>query len=409
MASLEEALLRGTKLTRADLARAAGRRAEMGGHLETALLELGLTNERELAPILAGHYGLPAATADDLRDIPDGVRRLLSRDQAGSYQAVPFAAAPGRVDLAVTAALDIERGDELAFLLGRRVRLFVVNEVRMAQALQRLYGLNQPARLLNLADRLERGLGPSRDLASEPAHSPVLPAGPAGTFGAFGAGAGSPRPAATEHHRRVTPTKPREELRTITLSEDERRAIFGAPAEPLATPAQTQPRAASSDLARLSSELQAAASPTAVGDAFLAYIGPLFGVSLLLRPEGELFRGWLGHGTSFDRDRLRQLITGPGLAGEWRNELRDVDSLRWPVGPSAAAIDLHEALGIEVGGSALLIPVRVQGRIVCLAICASSDKPKASEKERLANAILRVGLALQSWILRQKTLSNTKP
>ena len=74
MASLEDALLSSTKLTRADLARAAGRRAEMGGHLETALLELGLMTERELAPILTAHYGLPAATADDLRDIPNGVK-----------------------------------------------------------------------------------------------------------------------------------------------------------------------------------------------------------------------------------------------------------------------------------------------------------------------------------------------
>lgn len=407
MITLEQALLDTTGLSAADLERAASRRSEMGGRLGTALLELGLLGEKELAPALTAHSGLPAATAADLQNIPDSVLALLSREQAGAYGVVPFASAPGRIDLAVAAALDVEKADELAFLLGRRVRFFITNEVRVAQALQRHYNQAQPARLLNLADRLERGLGPSRDLASEPAGASSAAVQP-GTFGDYGAGGGRRREeGAQSFTRRITPTKPREERRTVALTEEERRAIFGPAPEPEATADEDLLQVPASDLARLSHALQTAASPTAVGEAFLVYLGSLFETVVLLRPEGELFCGWLAHGSGLEKDRLRQLITGPGLANEWRELVGTAEAAQTVIGPSAAAIGFDAALGVNEGGAISLIPVRVQERVVCLAACAPGREFSGSDSELLGNASLRTGLALQSWILRQKTLSKT--
>jgi len=408
MTSLEQALLDRTKLSADDLKSAEGRRAEMGGRLETALLELGLLTETDLAPALAAHYNLPAATVADLDNIPESVHSLLSSEQASVYGAIPFAAAPGRVDLAVAASLNLEKADELAFLLGRRVRLFVLNEVRVAQALHRRYGQPQPARLLNLADRLERGLGPSRDLASEPVSpTTTAPQTVAGSFGEFGAGPRRPgrqRPQGVI--RRITPSKPREERRSVALSDQEREAIFGvAPVPPEASdPEMAQVPA--SDLAQLSHELQAAASPTAVGEAFLAYLATFFDTAVLLRPEGQMYCGWLALGSEVTRDEVRQLMTGPTLSNEWRDLSGDEDLMSYCLGASSVAVGLPEALDAEAESMVSLVPVRVQERIVCLAVCAPERHLSRNETELLGNASLRAGLALQGWILRHKSLPN---
>ena len=399
MPSIEQTLLGATQVSPADIARAKSRRQEMGGSLETALLELGLISEADLAPALSAHYGLPAVSADDLRDIPELTRALLSQQQAGAYQAVPFAAATGRVDLAVSSSPGVEQIDELAFLLGRRVRLFIVNDVRVAQGLNRAYRLSQPARLLNLADRLDRGLGLSSDLASDPLPEPP-PSVLAGTFGTQTAAAASSR--STSFSRRPTPNKPRETLKTISLSDQERLAIFGSPEPSPPQPEESAVQLPVSDLARLSNRLQAATSPTAVGEAFLDYFERFARVALLLRPEGELFRGWMARGTTMPRGELRAIMTGPGLAGEWRQLLDEHDLLDVEIGASAVACGVVEPLALVAGDIATLVPIRVQGRIVCLAVITLARELEHNEKELIANASLRTGLALQSWILRQK-------
>ncbi|MDH3403837.1 MAG: hypothetical protein OES32_14680 [Acidobacteriota bacterium] len=393
MDSMEQDLLRETRLSTADLTRAAVRRQEMGYRLDTAVLELGLLREAELVPALKAHYALPAATNEELREIPDAVQALLSPEQAAAYRVVPIAEGPGRADLATAGDLDIERADELAFLLGRRVRLFVTNEVRIAQALARHYGQPQPARLLNLSDRLDRGLGPSSDLAGEISRAPATPP-PSAVPRSLSAGLAG-------RARRLTPAKPREVLQTIRLTAEERAAIFGSgPETPPADELPTQVPA--SALARLSHDLQQAASPTAVGEAFLGYLAGFFARAVLLRPEGELFRGWMARGPEADRADLRDLMTGPGLAAEWRALLADEDAVTTELGPSAQASGFGRHLGLERGGAMTLVPIRVQSRVVCLAIGASARPLERNEKELIGNASLRTGLALQSWILRQK-------
>jgi len=398
--SIEKVLNSETRLSSEDLAKASGRRQEMGGRLETALLELGLLSESELSPALAAHYGLPPATVEDLQDIPESVLTLLSSEQAGSYRVVPFSAGPGRADLAASRALDIEKLDELAFLLGRRVRLFVINEVRIAQALLRHYAQSQPARLLNLADRLDRGLGRSRDLETElPSSASAPPPLVPGTFGTDAPSSDAPKLIT----RRVTPTKPREVLKSIELTSDERDAIFGDPEEDKRERDAVTAHLPASDLARLSHALQEAGSPTAVGEAFLDYTESFFSRGMLLRPEGELFRGWLARGMSGDRTLLRQVMTGPALTAEWRASIGDDDAATTEMTPSALASGVGAVLEREAGEAITLVPIRVQKRIVCLAVAVEHEELSRSDRELLSNATLRTGLALQSWILRHKS------
>lgn len=404
MGSIEQDLLRETRLTTADLTRAAVRRQEMGNCLETTVLELGLLSETELAPALAAHYGLPSATSDDLQGIPDSIQSLLSPEQAATYRAVPFAAGTGRADLATAGDLDLEKADELAFLLGRRLRLFVINEVRVAQALHKYYRRPQAARLLNVADRLDQGLGRSMDLADtglqttagRDAGSPPAPAPAANALGDILA-----RRNRVKSQRRVTPSKPREVLQTISLSEEEREAIFGSSGATAAED-ELQTQVPASDLARLSHALQEAGSPTAVGEAFLQYLRGFFRNAVLMRPEGELFRGWLASGPDVERSELRNLMTGPGLAGEWRGLLADEDAVPISLGASALASGFGSQLALEAGDPIVLVPVRVQERVVSLAVGAPKSELERNIKELIGNASLRTGLALQSWILRQK-------
>jgi hypothetical protein len=406
MSSIEQVIQQQTRLSASDLALAANRRQEIGGLLETALLELDLITETELAPVLAAHYGLPAATADDLRDIPESIQALLSRELTATYSAVPFAAGPGRVDMAITEPLDLKRADELAFLLGRRVRFFVINEVRVARALQHYYGHRQPARLLNLADRLDRGPAPEADPVDEPTavRDPIPPAAPSAPRPSRLGGAEVGRAAKTVGFgRRVIPTQPRDEARSIELTAEERQAIFGPPQNRAPSPAATSVRPPASELARLTEELQAADSPTAVAGAFLDYLQRFFPKAMLLRPEGELFRGWLAKSADVDDERLRELLIGPGLAAEWRVLLATEDTASTRLSPSAVASGLDTLLGLRAGDLISLMAIRMQSRVVCLAVCAAPREPERSEVELLRNAGLRAGIALQGWILRHRS------
>jgi hypothetical protein len=71
----------------------------------------------------------------------------------------------------------------------------------------------------------------------------------------------------------------------------------------------------------------------------------------------------------------------------------------------AAASGIGEALAVPVDGELMLIPVRVQKRTVCLAAGAPKGPLQKSDREVLANASLRTGLALKSWIMRHKSHS----
>lgn len=153
---LGEILEQRGRVSREQLLRALRNQKVVGGRLGTCLLEIDAVTEDDLLKALAEQQGVPAATPDDLRNIPAEVIRLVPAKVARRLLAVPFRASGSSAHVAVFEARDLGALDELAFVSGRRVRVCVATEARLVEALEKYYGEECPPRFAKLLDRLNR-------------------------------------------------------------------------------------------------------------------------------------------------------------------------------------------------------------------------------------------------------------
>lgn len=128
----------------------------LGGRLGTCLLEIDAVSEEELLAALSEIHGVPAATADDLRNVPPEVTSLIPQKVALRCLAVPFYASGSNVKVALANARDLAIQDEINFVVGRRARWHVASDLRIHEALERYYGGEMPTRFNKLLDRLNR-------------------------------------------------------------------------------------------------------------------------------------------------------------------------------------------------------------------------------------------------------------
>jgi|GEM_PF-540690 len=148
-----------------------------GGRLGTCLLEMDAISEELLLKGLSEQHGVPAAGVDGLRGIPDEVIGLIPEKLARRCRAVPFYVEGGRLDLALMDPRNLSAQDEIAFASGKRVKVFVAEEVRVLEALEKYYGEECPSRFGLVLDRLNRARflwekkAPERP---EPEHLPLL-------------------------------------------------------------------------------------------------------------------------------------------------------------------------------------------------------------------------------------------
>jgi hypothetical protein len=134
-----------------DVERARARQAEVGGALDTALLELGVLGEDRLAPLLAAASGLPAAperawAAEDPR-----ARRVFPSRVAERHGLAPFALDGRELALVATVPVDLGLLDEISFMLSLHLTAHVGPEWRVRELIHRLYGSPLPPRLAALA------------------------------------------------------------------------------------------------------------------------------------------------------------------------------------------------------------------------------------------------------------------
>lgn len=150
--------------------------AELGGGLDTALLELGLADEATLASALAEAYGTVPFTAE-LASAPvdPQATRAFPEQWAKKYRLAPVALERGQSQLQVLAAPPLDRGllGRLGALLELSLSPVVAPEIRVMQRLAALYGDPLPPRVELLLDR-RPGSGRPR----APAPLPPMPPPP---------------------------------------------------------------------------------------------------------------------------------------------------------------------------------------------------------------------------------------
>ncbi len=156
MGKLGQLLVARGWITVQQLTRALQSQNSVGGRLGTCLIEMDVLGEDLLARSLSEQQGVPAAGIEELRGIPDEVLHLIPEKLARRCRAVPFRVAGGRLDVAMQDPRNLVGQDEIAFACGRRVKVHVLHELRIYEALQRYYREECPSRYGLLLDRLNR-------------------------------------------------------------------------------------------------------------------------------------------------------------------------------------------------------------------------------------------------------------
>jgi Type II secretion system (T2SS), protein E, N-terminal domain len=156
MGKLGQLLVARGWITVQQLTRALQTQNAVGGRVGTCLLEMEVLGEDLLARSLSEQLGVPAAAVEDLRAIPEEVQRLIPEKLARRCRTIPFRVSGGRLDVAMQDPRNLVCQDEIAFACGRRVKVHVLHELRIYEALQRYYHEECPSRYSLLLDRVNR-------------------------------------------------------------------------------------------------------------------------------------------------------------------------------------------------------------------------------------------------------------
>lgn len=125
-----------------------------GGTLDTALLELGLLEEKRILELLPRAYNARAVGKLELDGVDASVAGVFPRRLAEKHGVVPIEVSGRRLTLAVSGPPDLALLDEIGFMLSVYVKPAVTTQARIASALARLYGVPVPPRLEALLPRV---------------------------------------------------------------------------------------------------------------------------------------------------------------------------------------------------------------------------------------------------------------
>ena len=408
------------------LTRALKNQQAVGGQLGTCLLEMEALSEDLLLKGLAEQLGVPAAGVDDLRSVAEDALALLPPKVARRCRAVPIRVAGGRLDVAMLDPHNLTAQDELAFATGKRVRVHVLHEARIHEALDRYYGEEPPLRFVHLLDRLNRAryLWEREPVAGEPVAAaaavrtlegewelslpelsePAEPPPPRDAKprpAAVAAPAPKPAPAAKPAAPPPAPAEPEPARpRTVALTVSERAALGAGPGKTAPPPTPT-PTLAS--LPELEEALTAAAGRDEIGRLLVAFLAPTYRRVALLQVVRERVAGWLAQGEGIDAERFARFAVGFDQPSVFLN-LRQGSGLH--VGPLAdmtAHRELAACWGGELPRECLLLPIRLRDRLVTVLYLDAAGGPLGridlEGLQRLAAATAR---ALERLILQKK-------
>jgi len=387
MKKLGQLLLERGWITRGVLDRALAAQSAIGGRLGTCLLDSNAIGEQQLLEALARQQGIEGADADALRGVPEEVYSLIPERLAARRGALPIRRLGNRLEVAMASPSDLALRDEIAFAAGKQVVPRVALEVRLAEALERYFGVECPARMARLIDRLNRSRYMWAESGSQPVAKPegvgeLFPQAPdltgpllpeidldleapvppprgraARRTAARAAAAAAtvparrePAPAAAPRGRRTPLPPPAPRARAA------RSDGATAPAPPPAVPEIADPEAA----------MEATTDRDEVGRALLAALGRHFERMALFAARSDAVSGWMGAGRGLDAERLAAFRVSFRQPSVFLN-LRHGSGLHLgPLPPMPAHRELARIWHDEPPYSCFLLPVAIRGRLAAV-------------------------------------------
>jgi hypothetical protein len=398
------------------LTRALKSQNAAGGRLGTCLLEMDALGEDLLLKGLAEQLGVPAVAVEDLRGVPEEVLHLIPERLARRLRAVPFRLEIGRLDVAVADPRNLSAQDEIAFASGKRVKVYVANEIRLFEALERYYGEECPSRLGVVLDRLNRArflwdraaaedpeprgemppgspfLTPPKirlppplpDLASPaPAAAPAKPA-PQSAVSPSSPLAAAPAPAPRPMSVALTP---------------EERAELGAPHVEPAAADRLAP--APADLDEVEEALAETTNLDEVGEILLAFLARDHRRAALFQVIRDRVQGWKARGAGMDGEALAAFSTGFDQPSLFLNLRQGSGLYLGPLPPMPAHRQLARTWGGDLPRDCVMLPVRIKDRLVVV-IYADGGTRGPVELPQIQRLMSLATAAVERCILQHK-------
>ena len=445
MGKLGQLLVARGWITVQQLTRALQNQSIVGGRLGTCLIEIDALSEDYLLKGLSEQLGVPAATVDDLRRIPEEVLSLLPDKIARRCRAIPFRVEGSRLDLAMIDARNLACQDEIAFATGKRVKIHVAHELRILEALEKYYREESPSRFSLLVERLNRAryfwekaeepsesattlAAPLTDLFGHravkleaPPHLPEpppaarppviprpVPAPPPRKAAPAPAPVAAAAPAAVPAPRSAPVTRPL----TIPLTEEEKAELAPVaepapapppPPAPAPVPARKpEPLSEPATFEELEKALEATHDREQVGHLVLAFLTRTYRRAALFQTGKDKVLAWMAKG-DLDLAQFEKFSAGFDQPSVFLNLRQGTAFYVGPMPPMPAHRQLAATWGGELPRDCVLLPVRLKDRLVAVIYADGAKKGLSGidlpQLQRLASS---AAAALQRGILHKK-------
>jgi hypothetical protein len=380
----------------------------MDGRLDTVLLDLGLVAEPVLLQALGRYHSARTASAADLARVNAEVARLVSPRVATRLLVVPFRQEGKTINVATLNPGDLLIEDEIGLLTNSMVASFVALEVRLYEAMARLYDVEPSIQIASVLKRLnENGSSPTgagsngRAESRTPSRSrsDTLPR-PADTGPVVGAARLRRSPddsMALEISAEELAEFPSLGAKVETVEEvpDESGDPIPEGASETVTP---EDRLDAASVAMQNAEMR-----EEIGDALLEFCGPYLARRLLLVVRRGHVIGWRGDGTDIDRLAIRDLsipLDRPSIFGRVSKES---EYWRGPMPKMPADQPLIKALGGIPPAEGLILPMFVGGKPLGFLYGDNTEAGVSDVPiDHLRRLVAKADLAFQVYLLKGK-------
>jgi hypothetical protein len=370
--------------------------------LDTVILDLGLMSESSVLDALGRFHKTRTVSRAEF-SAADAAARLVSPRVALRMRVVPFSVEGKTLSVATLDPGDLLVEDELALITGRMVASFVTLEIRLYEALHRLYGVPLSAQYASLIKRFDEDGAAARIAAA--AMPPVR------------VSKSDPEAAHTP------PWRPKEQTRRPVIHDEELEVseedldLFpslrvGDGDHVGETPGPPRLRKAEPPAADLAPEERLAATAGAlqnaemredIADAVLGFCAPLFHRRLMLVVRKGTVMGWRGEGDGVDQDRIRAIslpLTEPSV---FVGLTQGTEFWLGPLPEMPRNMELVTELGGAAPKDCFILPITVREKTVCFLYLDNGEEgvgglPTADLRRLAAKA----GLAFQVYIMKGK-------
>ena len=392
------------KLLRPDgLRRAAEIYRGTQSRLDTVILDLGLMKESTLLEALGRFHKTRTVSRAEFSAAEAAAKKVSPR-VALRMQVVPFRVEGKTLSVATLDPGDLLVEDELALITGCLIASYVTLEMRLYEALNRLYRIPLSAQYASLITRFD-GEGAAITSRASAAVPPVRISKPekdSAPGRSWRPKERTRKPAVQDQELEVSD----EDLSLFpSLGSGESEAAVETPSPPVLR--EPEPPAADLEpeerLAATAEALQHAEMRDDIADAVLGFCAPLFRRRLMLVNRKGTVMGWRGDGVGVDQARMREISIPLAEPSVFVGLTQGTELWLGPIPEMPRNMDLVAGLGGIAPKDCFILPVLVREKTVCFLYCDNVEEgvgglPMADLRRLTAKA----GLAFQVYIMKSK-------